>query len=67
MPLCSLTIVPASLRVSGSPRPLEGTLIILDHIVDDHSTIDAAPAMKVRRRANLNRNAVVTDGKAVAS
>jgi hypothetical protein len=41
--------------------------IILDHIVDDHSTIDAPPTMKVRRRPNLNRDTVVTDGKAVAS
>jgi hypothetical protein len=67
MPLCSLTIVPASLRVSGPPRSLGGTPIILDHIVDDHSTIDAPPTMKVRRGSNLNRDAVVTDGKAVAS
>jgi hypothetical protein len=66
-PLRSLTIVPAAFRVAGHSSLRDTSPILIDHIVDDHSTIDAAPTMKVGRRTGLHSKAIITDDEAVAS
>lgn len=67
LPSRSLTVVPVSIRSCRSARLWEDALIMADHIVNDHPTIDAAPTMEVRRRTDLHRDTVVLNGEAVAS
>jgi len=41
--------------------------IPIDHIIHDHATVDAAPALHLGQGTGLYHDTVVADGKAVAS
>lgn len=65
--LCRLTSIWAEFGTARCLSPWGDLLVPVDHLVDHHAAVDAAPGMNGRRRTGLYEKAVVIDREPIAS
>ena len=65
--LCGLVSISGEFGTARCPSPSRSVLVLVDHLIDDHSTVDATPSMNHRGRTRVYDKAIIIDCEPIAS